>query len=110
MRNLIDELIKENISIELIDLCSLIPWDKEIVFESIKKTNRALIIHEANQTSGFGAEIAATINEHMFEFLDAPVKRLASIDTPTPFGVHLEQEIFWPRDKISSTIKEIIQY
>ncbi len=110
VKDLIDELIKDNISIELIDLRSLIPWDKEVVFESIKKTNRAIIIHEANQTSGFGAEIAATINEHMFEFLDAPVKRLDSIDTPTPFGNHLEQEVFWPKDEIISTIKEIVRY
>ena len=110
IKNIINELDKKNISVELIDLCSLIPWDKELVFESIKKTNRALVIHEANQTGGFGAEIASTINEHMFEFLDAPIKRLGSIDTPTPFGKHLEEEVFWPKSKIISTIIEIIKY
>ena len=110
VKNLLTTLNEQNISVELIDLRSLVPWDQELVFNSIKKTNRALVIHEANQTSGFGAEIIATITEHMFEFLDAPVQRLASIDTPTPFGKHLEEDIFWPKSKIISSIKNIIEY
>ena len=98
------------IAIELIDLKTLMPWDKEVVYESIKKTNRALVIHEANEIGGVGAEISASISTDLFEFLDAPVERLGSIHTPTPFNQDLEQEIFWPKNKILKTIEKIINY
>ena len=102
--------LEEEISIEVIDLRSLMPWDKELVYQSVRKTNRALIVHEANQTGGVGAEIAATISKDLFEYLDAPVERLGSIDTPTPFNQKTEQEIFWPKPEIIDTIKKIVNY
>ena len=102
--------ITENRLRRLIDLKTLMPWDKKLVYDSIKKTNRALIVHEANQIGGIGAEIASSISSDLFEFLDAPVDRLGSIHTPTPFNQTLEQEIFWPKNKIIKTIEKIVRY
>ena len=96
--------------IEIIDLRSLVPWDKQLVLESIKKTNRAVILHEATHTSGFGAEIAATVSEEAFENLDAPVSRLASLDTPIPFSLHIEKNIFWPKNQIKDKIIELLNF
>ena len=110
LKEILEELNDENISIELIDLRSLMPWDKNLVFDSIKKTNKVLIVHEANQTGGVGAEIAASISNDLFEFLDAPVERLGSIDIPTPFNNELEQEIFWPKNQIIQRIKKLERY
>ena len=109
MKEIIDTL-EQDISIELIDLRSLMPWDKDLVYQSIKKTNKAVILHEANQTGGIGAEISASINQDLFEYLDAPVERLGSIDIPTPFNKELEQEVFWPKSNILNTIKKILRY
>src|SRR5919106_972097 len=72
--------------IEVIDLRSLVPWDLDAVLESVEKTSRVLVLHEAPLTGGFGGEVAATIGEHGFAFLDAPVTRLGAIDTPVPFA------------------------
>jgi len=101
---------QHNDRIEIIDLRTLVPWDVNLVINSIKKTNRAMIIHEATHTSGFGAEIAATISEKAFEYLDAPVVRLSSLDTPTPFSQNIESNIFWPKNKIKNKIEELLQY
>ena len=102
--------IEYNNKIEVIDLRTLIPWDKELVINSIKKTNRVLIIHEATHTSGFGSEIAATISEEAFEHLDAPIFRLSSLDIPTPFSLNIESNIFWPKNKIKNKIEELLKY
>ena len=107
------EAIKEipnNKTIEIIDLRSLIPWDKDLVLQSIKKTGRAMIIHEATITSGFGAEIAATLSNEAFEYLDAPVVRIGSLDTPTPFAPHIEKQIFWNKDTIHKQILDLLNY
>ena len=100
----------QNIDIEIIDLRSLIPWDKELVEKSISKTNRVLIVHEANLTGGIGSEISAYISEKCFTLLDAPVMRLGSIDTPIPFSSELEKEIYLPINKIEQKIKELINF
>ena len=110
LKEILEELKEQNISIELIDLRSLMPWDKSLVYDSIRKTNKVLIVHEANQTGGIGAEISASISNDLFEYLDAPVERLGSIDIPTPFNNELEQEIFWPKNEIVDTIKKLIKY
>jgi len=102
--------IPNNKSIEIIDLKSLVPWDKELVLESVKKTGRVIIIHEATITSGFGAEIAATLSNEAFEYLDAPIIRVGSLDTPTPFSPHIEKEIFWQKNSIHSKILDLLNY
>ena len=102
--------IPENKTIEIIDLRSLIPWDKKLVLKSIKKTGKAMIIHEATTTSGFGAEIAATLSNEAFEYLDAPIIRIGSLDTPTPFAPHIEKQIFWKKDSIHKQILDLLNY
>ena len=109
VKEIISEL-KDEVSIELIDLRTLLPWDKEIVYESIKKTNKGMIVHEANQTGGVGSEIAATVNQDLFEYLDAPFQKFGSIDIPTPFNENLEQKIFWPKSELKKQIKQLSNY
>ena len=96
--------------IEIIDLRTLIPWDQKLVLESIRKTGRAMVIHEASQTAGFGSEIAATISEKAFEYLDAPIARIGSLDIPTPFSPYIEKNIFWKKNTISKKILDLINY
>ncbi|HEV2705103.1 MAG TPA: alpha-ketoacid dehydrogenase subunit beta [Pyrinomonadaceae bacterium] len=86
-----EELEKEGLDVEVIDLRTIAPMDKEAVLASVKKTNRVLILHEAARTGGVGGEIAATIAEEAFEWLDAPVVRVAAIDTPVPYSPPLEE-------------------
>ncbi len=107
---LAEELSKENIEIEVLDLRSLTPWDKPAVLQTIQKTNRALILHEANLTGGIGAEIAAFIAETGFKYLDAPVTRLASLDTPIPFNPQLEKQIYWPKERLPEKVRELLRF
>ena len=81
----------DGVSVEILDLRSILPWDKQAVLESVRKTSKVLVLHEDTRTGGFGGEIAATIAEEAFEDLDAPVKRLAAPDTPVPFSPPLEK-------------------
>lgn len=87
------KLADEGVSVEVIDLRSLAPWDKETVMASVKKTGRALVVHEDKLTGGFGGEVASHIAEHGFKYLDAPVSRVASKDSPVPFSRILEHAI-----------------
>ena len=96
--------------IEILDLRSLIPLDIENILKSIKKTNKVLILHEDNITGAIGAEISAIISEKYFEFLDAPIVRLGSIDTPVPFSDNIEKEIYFPVSKIDEKIKYLMNY
>lgn len=96
-------------SIELIDLRTLLPMDSACVFESIKKTGRALVLHEDCLTGGIGAEVVAQITEHCFEFLDAPVIRLGSLDTPVPFAAQLEEQ-FFPKGRLEEAMKRLLAY
>ena len=89
-------LEKEGIDLEVIDLRTLIPLDKETIYESIRKTSKAIILHEDNKTGGIGAEIAALLAEECFDSLDGPVLRVAAPDTPVPFSTPLE-EFFLPK-------------
>ncbi len=98
-----------NLSADIIDLRTLLPWDKETVRASVKKTNRVLILHEDTLTGGIGAEIGAWISEHCFMFLDAPVFRVASLDTPVPFAPSLEQN-FLPRVRLKGKIEELLKF
>ena len=103
-------LEKEGSSIEVVDLRSLVPLDRETVFSSVKKTGKALIVHEANMTAGFGAEVAALIAQGAFEYLDAPVKRVASLDVPVPFSPPLEMAMLPSVDKIAASARELLAY
>ncbi len=85
------QLETDGVSVEIIDLRTVMPWDKAAVLESVRKTSKVLVLHEDTRTGGFGAEIAATIAEEAFEDLDAPVKRVAAPDTPVPFSPPLEK-------------------
>jgi len=104
------EYEKQGIEIEIIDLRSLVPWDKDLIEESIKKTNKILIVHEANLSGGVGAEIAAYISEFFFESLDAPVVRVASLDTPVPFSKDIEHDIYLPLSRIKDKINYLLDY
>lgn len=98
-----------NVSADVLDLRSLLPWDKEAVRDTVKKTNRVIILHEDTLTGGIGAEISAWISEHCFAFLDAPVKRVASLDTPIPFAPTLEKN-FLPLERLKKEVAEIIRF
>ncbi len=94
---------------ELIDLRSLLPWDKQAVAKAVEKTGKVLVLHEDCLTGGIGAEIAAWIGEHCFENLDAPVVRVGALDTPVPFSSPLEKE-FLPVQRFRRAMKELMQY
>lgn len=95
--------------IEIIDLRTLLPWDRETVFESVRKTNKCLVLHEDTLTGGFGGEIAASIQEECFEYLDAPVVRLGSLDTPVPFNVELEKQ-FLAQHRLKEKLGMLLAY
>lgn len=94
---------------DLIDLRTLLPWDKETVAASVKKTSRVMILHEDTLTGGVGGEIAAWISEHCFRDLDAPVVRVASLDTAIPFAPTLERN-FLPVGRIKGKIEELLRF
>ena len=96
-------------SFDILDLRSLQPWDKEAVFKSVKKTGRALILHEDTLCSGFGAEISASIIENCFTFLDAPVLRCASLDTAIPMNKALEKQ-FLANNRLHEFVNRLISY
>jgi 2-oxoisovalerate dehydrogenase E1 component len=95
--------------IEVVDLRTLMPWDREAVLASVRKTSRALVLHEAPVTGGFGGEIAAVIGKDAFEWLDAPVSRLGGLDMPIPFSKALE-EIFSAKGRLDSALEELLEY
>jgi 2-oxoisovalerate dehydrogenase E1 component beta subunit len=100
----------DGISVEIIDVRTLAPWDKQAVLESVEKTSKTLVLHEDTLTGGFGAEIAATIAQEAFEHLDAPVRRLAAPDTPVPFAPVLEKAFIPQVDDVVAGIKELAEY
>jgi 2-oxoisovalerate dehydrogenase E1 component len=97
-------------SVEVIDIRSLIPLDKETILESVRKTSRALVVHEDKVFGGFGGEIAAIITEEAFEHLDAPVKRVGSTFTPVGFNRILEKAILPDQERIKKAAMELLDY
>jgi 2-oxoisovalerate dehydrogenase E1 component len=97
------------VSADILDLRTLLPWDKEAVLETVKRTNRVLILHEDTLTGGIGGEIAAWISENAFQYLDAPVLREASLDTAIPFAATLEQN-FLPKGRLKSRIEQLLKF
>ena len=99
----------KNYSIEIIDLNTLVPWDKELVFNSIKKTGKVLLLSEDTLINGFIGEISATISEDIFEYLDAPIFRVGSLDTPVPFSNNLEKG-FLSNSRLKEKLKKLLEY
>jgi len=96
-------------SIEIIDLRTLLPLDTEAIYNSVRKTGKVLVLHEDCMTGGIGGEIVALISENCFESLDAPVKRVASLDTPVPFASNLEEQ-FLPKQRLDEAIAQLMKY
>ncbi|MEE3230706.1 MAG: alpha-ketoacid dehydrogenase subunit beta [Planctomycetota bacterium] len=103
-------LSAEDISCEIIDLRTLVPLDKKAILESVRKTSRALIVHEAVRTGGFGAEVAAIISEEAFDVLDAPPARLTAPDTPVPYSPPLEKAFRPDAEKIAARARKLAAY
>ena len=100
---------EKNINADILDIRTLLPLDKDSIFKSVKKTNRVLIVHEDCLTGGIGGEISSLINENCFEYLDAPIVRCASLDTPVPFAADLEEQ-FLANKNINEKIDFLINY
>jgi 2-oxoisovalerate dehydrogenase E1 component len=103
-------LEQEGIHTEILDLRSLNPYDWELIAASVKKTNRVLVLHEDNISWGYGAEIAARIADELFEFLDAPVRRLASEDVYVPYHPLLEDAVLPQPADIVRVVREIVAF
>jgi 2-oxoisovalerate dehydrogenase E1 component len=99
----------DDTEVELIDLRTIAPWDREAVLASVRKTGRCLIVHEDNMTAGFGAEIAAVVAQEAFWHLDAPVQRLAPLDIPMPYHEVLLAAVLPGVDEISAAIDTLLR-
>lgn len=100
----------QGVNVEVIDLRSLAPWDKEMVLESVKRTGRCVVAHEDKRTGGFGGEVASTVTEEVFRWLDAPVVRVGSKDTPVGFAKSLESAILLSVDDIVDAVARTMSF
>jgi 2-oxoisovalerate dehydrogenase E1 component len=103
-------LATEGMDVEILDLRTIIPWDKEAVLASVRKTNRVLVLHEDNWTCGLGGDIAATIAQEAFAFLDAPVERLATADCPVPYNTTLMDVVVPTVQRIHDQVETLLKY
>jgi 2-oxoisovalerate dehydrogenase E1 component len=97
-------------AVEVLDLRTLVPWDREAVLESVTKTGRCLVVHEDALTAGFGAEICAVVAEHALLSLDAPIRRVAVPDVPMPYNVGLMKAVLPQVDEIAEAMRELIEF
>ncbi len=104
------KLEDEGYSVEVVDLRTIIPLDVETIFNSVKKTNKAVVIHEDTLTGGFGAEVAARVSDECFQYLDGPVKRIAAKDSHIPYSPILENAVLPSREQVYKGIKELIEF
>jgi pyruvate dehydrogenase E1 component beta subunit len=104
------KLEKEGVSAEVIDLRTLVPFDKRTVLESVKRTGRLVIVDEAPRTGGAAAEISARIMEEAFEYLRAPIERVTSIDAPVPFSPPMEKFAMPDENKVVNAVKKVMRY
>jgi 2-oxoisovalerate dehydrogenase E1 component len=104
------ELEKDGFSVEVIDLRTLVPLDENLIFESVRKTGKALVMHEAPRTGGFGGEIAARIAEACFDALDAPVRRVTASDCFPPYAPSLEAAILPSQDDVTAALKALARW
>jgi pyruvate/2-oxoglutarate/acetoin dehydrogenase E1 component len=100
----------DDLSVEIVDLRTIMPWDKQAVLASVRKTSKVIVLHEDTRTGGFGAEIAATIAEEAFEDLDAPPKRIAAPDSPVPFAPALEEAFLPQVPDVVAGLREVASY
>jgi pyruvate/2-oxoglutarate/acetoin dehydrogenase E1 component len=105
-----EQLALDGASVEVIDLRSLLPYDEEAILSSVAKTNRAIVLHEATLTGGVGGEFAAVIADKAFDYLDAPVRRVASIDSPVPYSPPLEGFFLPNKDKVLAAARDLLAY
>jgi len=105
-----EELGREGVSVEVVDLRTLVPLDEETLLASVKKTSRAVVVHEAQLTGGFGGEIAALLAEKAFAWLDAPVGRVAYPDRPSPYARGLEAALMPDRAKLVARAREVLAF
>ncbi|MBX7220480.1 MAG: alpha-ketoacid dehydrogenase subunit beta [Blastocatellia bacterium] len=103
-------LEEEDIHVEVLDLRSLLPYDKEAILATVKKTNKVILLHEATRTGGIAGELAAFITEEAFEYLDGPIVRVASIDTPTPYSPTLEDFFLPNAAKVAAAARKLAEY
>jgi 2-oxoisovalerate dehydrogenase E1 component beta subunit len=104
------QLADDGIEAEVLDLRSLAPLDREAILESVAKTSRALLLYEARRTGGIGGELAAIIAEEAFEYLDAPVVRVASQDAPVPYAPPLESAFLPSAAKVVEAARTLVKY
>ncbi|HXG59721.1 MAG TPA: alpha-ketoacid dehydrogenase subunit beta [Thermoanaerobaculia bacterium] len=105
-----DELKNDGVSVEIVDLRSIIPFDEQAILESVAKTSRVIVLHEAPLTGGAGAEFAARIAEKAFDYLDAPVKRIGALDVPTPYSPPLEAAALPDKNKVIAAARELLAF
>jgi 2-oxoisovalerate dehydrogenase E1 component len=98
-----------NVSLHILDLRTLLPLDYDAIFDAVMQTGKVLILHEDSLTGGIGAEVAAWVSEHCFEWLDAPVVRCASLDTPVPFNLELEKQ-FMAKSRLGDAVSRLMEY
>jgi 2-oxoisovalerate dehydrogenase E1 component beta subunit len=104
------ELAKEGIEAEVIDLRTLLPLDKDTILNSVKKTNKLLVVHEDTRTGGIAGEIAALVFEGAFDDLDGPVARVTALDTPVPYSPPLEERFLPNTEKVVAAARELAKY
>ncbi|MEZ4780014.1 MAG: transketolase C-terminal domain-containing protein, partial [Flavobacteriaceae bacterium] len=105
----LETLLEITLSADLLDLRTLIPLDTEAIFTSVKKTGKVIILQEDSLFGGIASDISALITEHCFEFLDAPIRRVASLETPIPFTATLENQ-YLPKERFKQALQELISY
>jgi 2-oxoisovalerate dehydrogenase E1 component len=108
--NVARQLEKEGVSVEIIDIRSILPLDSETIMASVAKTNRALVVYEDHEFGGFGGEIAAQISDRMFDYLDAPVRRLAGAFSPIPFADPLERAVLPQDEDVLRAARGVLEY
>jgi 2-oxoisovalerate dehydrogenase E1 component beta subunit len=105
-----EALAADGVEVEIVDLRTLVPLDEEAILSSVAKTSRAIVLHEAPRTGGFGGEIAATIAEKAFEYLDAPIVRVTAPDTPVPYSPPLEEYYLPGKDDLLEAARKLLDY
>ena len=105
-----DKLAEEGVSLEVLDLRTLAPLDRESVCASVRKTSKVILLHEDTRTGGLAGELAATITESVFEYLDGPIVRVTAPDTPVPYSPPLEEAFLPNADKVIEKARWLLRY